>query len=202
MGVYRNAEATDSTHLRAFQTLIIILVTFLFGSSFAHLIIAGSPNEEIASAIATLLSIFLYEFCGVLAGPKALPRFWIFMYRVNPFTYIVSSIMNATLGMAPAHCAENEFITFDAPSGMNCGEYMSEYISRTGGHLRDAMASGQCQFCQLDNTEQYLKTLSVNWDTRWRDFGLLWVYVAFNVAGAIFLYWLFRVPKGKKTKGG
>jgi ABC-type multidrug transport system permease subunit len=36
---------------------------------------------------------------------------------------------------------------------------------------------------------------------RWRNFGLLFVYVAFNVFGALFLYWLTRVPKkAKKVK--
>jgi hypothetical protein len=47
------------------------------------MLIAGAPNEEIAGAFATLLSIMLYAFCGILAGPDTLPRFWIFMYRVR-----------------------------------------------------------------------------------------------------------------------
>jgi ATP-binding cassette subfamily G (WHITE) protein 2 (PDR) len=142
----------------------------------------------------------LYAFCGILAGPNALPGFWIFMYRVNPFTYLVSSFMATTLGQAPAYCADTEFQNFASPSNQTCGEYMQEYMSMAGGYLRDAQASDQCQYCQIDNTNQFLQRINANWDTRWRDFGLLWVYVAFNVAGAIFLYWLCRVPKGKKAK--
>jgi ATP-binding cassette subfamily G (WHITE) protein 2 (PDR) len=83
VGLYRNAEWTDSVNIRGFHTLLIIVVTFLFASSLAHMLIAGSPSEEIAGAIATLLSIMLYAFCGILAGPSSLPRFWIFMYRVS-----------------------------------------------------------------------------------------------------------------------
>jgi hypothetical protein len=83
VGLYRNAEWTDSVHIRAFHTLLIIVVTFLFASSLAHMLIAGAPNEEIAGAFATLLGIMLYAFSGILAGPDTLPRFWIFMYRVG-----------------------------------------------------------------------------------------------------------------------
>lgn len=200
VGLYRNAEFTDSVHIRGFHTLIIIVVAFLFASSLAHLLIAGAPNEEIAGAYATLVSIMLYAFCGILAGPNDLPRFWIFMYRVNPFTYLVSSFMSATLGQAPAFCADNEFQTFATPANQSCGSYMQEYISLAGGYLRDPQATDQCHFCQMDSTDQFLQQVHANWDTRWRDFGLLWIYVAFNVAVAVFLYWLCRVPKGKKAK--
>jgi hypothetical protein len=31
---------------------------------------------------------------------------------------------------------------------------------------------------------------------------LLWLYVAFNVGAAVGLYWMFRVPKGKKRAWG
>ena len=164
------------------------------------MLIAGSPNEEVAGAFATLISIFLYAFSGILVGPNDLPGFWIFMYRVNPFTYLVSSFMAATLGQAPAYCADSEFQTFAAPSNQTCGEYMEKYISMAGGYLRDAKSSDQCQFCQIDNTNQFLQGVNVNWDTRWRDFGLLWVYVVFNIAGATLLYWLCRVPRTKKAK--
>lgn len=96
VGLYRNAEWTDSVNIRAFQTLLIIVAAFLFASSLAHMIIAGLPNEPIAGAVATLASIMLYAFCGILAGPSALPRFWIFMYRV---CCIISRILRAYTNM-------------------------------------------------------------------------------------------------------
>lgn len=201
VGLYRNAEWTDATHIRGFHALLIVIVTFLFASSLAHLLIAGAPNEEIAGAFATLVSIMLYAFCGILAGPHDLPRFWIFMYRVNPTTYLVSSFMSTTLGQAPAHCADSEFQRFAAPDGMSCKEYLAPYISAAGGYLRDEAARGaDCEFCQMDSTDQFLLRINSNWDTRWRDFGLLWVYVLFNCVAAVGLYWLFRVPK-KAKKG-
>ena len=200
VGLYRNAEPTDSVAIRTLHTLLLIIATFLFASTLAHLLVAGAPSEDIAGALATLVAIMLYAFCGILAGPDDLSRFWIFMYRANPFTYLVSSFMATALGRALAHCAESEFQRFVAPLGRSCGDYMRAYMDGAGGYLRDAQAYGQCEFCQVDNTDRFLSSIHVKWETRWRDFGLLWVYVVFNIVAAVFVYWAFRVPKGKKGK--
>ncbi|KAF1941802.1 hypothetical protein EJ02DRAFT_503229 [Clathrospora elynae] len=199
-GLYRNATATDSVHIRSLHTLLIVVAVFIFASTLAHLLIAGSPSEEIAGAVATLVTILLYAFCGILTGPNDLPRLWIFMYRVNPFTCFVSSFLSTTLGQAPAFCAESEFQTFFPPEGQNCGEYMAEYIKMARGYLKDENAVGQCRFCPMDSTDQFLVSVNASWDTRWRDFGLLWVYVWINVVGAIGLYWICRVPTTKVKK--
>ncbi|KAJ4292779.1 Multidrug resistance protein [Kalmusia sp. IMI 367209] len=196
VGFYRNAEPTDAVNIRGFGILLIIVVTFLFASSFAHMLIAGAPNEEVAGA--TLMSIMLYAFCGILAGPNKLPRFWIFMYRVNPFTYLVSSFMSTALGQAPAYCAPKEFQFFSPPPNKTCGDYMQDYMATAGGYLQNPQASDTCGFCQLSSTDQFLQQINATWDNRWRDFGLLWVYVVLNIAAATALYWLCRVPKGKK----
>lgn len=204
VGQYRNASATGTANIRGFLAILIIWVTFLFASSLAHLLIAGVDSEEVGGALATIMSIMLYAFCGILVGPKQLPGFWIFMYRVNPFTYLVSGLMSATLGDAPAFCAENEYQRFSAPANMTCREYLALYISAAGGYVDNPQVQGggdeQCRFCQIENTDQFLKNVNVEFGNRWRDFGFLWVYVVVNVVGAVGIYWLCRVPKGRKRK--
>ena len=204
IGFYSNASVTDTVSSRGFLAFLLILTAFLYASSLAHLLIAGAPNEDIAVAIGTLLFIMLYAFCGILAGPQDLPRFWIFMYRANPFTYLVSSLLATTLGDAPAHCAENEFQNFAAPANMTCAEYLEPYISVARGYVEDAGSQGggpaSCNFCQLDSTNQFLQSVNVDFSNRWWHFGLLWVYVVVNLAAAVGLYWAFRVPRAKKVK--
>jgi hypothetical protein len=34
---------------------------------------------------------------------------------------------------------------------------------------------------------------------RWRNFGIGWAYIGFNIAGAAFLYYVFRVRQYKPT---
>ncbi|PYH49460.1 putative ABC multidrug transporter [Aspergillus saccharolyticus JOP 1030-1] len=201
VGLYRNAEYTGEVHSRGTLTLLLIWAVFLFTSSLAHMLIAGMDSDQLASALSNILFIMMYAFCGILATPDALPGFWIFMYRVNPLTYLVSSLLSTTLGDAPMHCADNEVLSFFAPSGMSCGDYMQAYRSVNGGYVLNPNARGseQCKFCSYDSTNQYLASLQIQFSDRWRDFGLLWVYIVVNTVGAIAFYWTFRVPKGKKT---
>lgn len=60
------------------------------------------------------------------------------MYRVNPFTYLVSGLLSASLGDAPMHCAANEFLAFSPPANRTCGEYMEDYMALAGGYLLDS----------------------------------------------------------------
>ncbi|KAI9375567.1 ABC-2 type transporter-domain-containing protein [Aspergillus egyptiacus] len=197
VGFYRNAEWTGTVHNRSTLAFLIIWATFLFASSFAHMLIAGMDSPDVASSLSNILSILMYGFCGILAGPDALPGFWIFMYRVNPFTYLVAGFLSTCVGDAPMHCAENEILSFERPANLSCESYMAEYISNNGGKLLDS-ATEYCSFCPMDNTNQYLLGVSIDFNTRWRDFGLMWAFIVFNICAAVCFYWLFRVPKGKK----
>ncbi|KAK1141439.1 Multidrug resistance protein [Aspergillus melleus] len=205
IGLYQNAQYTHTMHSRSTLAFLIVWVLFLFCSSLAQMLIAGISSDEMASALANVLAIMLYAFCGILAGPDALPGFWIFMYRVNPFTYVTAGLLSTSLGNAPMHCAENEVLRFAAPDNQTCGQYLGPYVQAMGGEVLNPAARGeeQCRFCSVTWTNDFLQAVNIDVETRWRDFGLVWVYVVFNVCAAVFLYWLCRVPKGKKeTKKG
>ncbi|KAK4494347.1 hypothetical protein PRZ48_014645 [Zasmidium cellare] len=202
MGLYRNATWTGAVDSRSILTVLILWTAFLFSSTFAQMLIAALATAEEASGLATLMSIMLYAFCGILVGPQALPGFWIFMYRVNPFTYMVDAFLATTLGNAPVNCASDEFLRFDAPANQTCGDYMQAYIGQRGGGLINPGASGadQCQYCPLANTNEFLSNINADFGRRWRNFGLMWAYICFNLAMTLFLYWAFRVPKKTKAK--
>lgn len=122
------------------------------------------------------------------------------MYRVSPFTYLVSAILSTGLAHAPVHCSSIEFVTFNPPAAQTCGQYMQDYIVTAGGYLRDANATSNCQFCTVATTDVFLDSINANFGDRWRNVGLLFVYCVFNAAAALGLYWLLRVPKGNRTK--
>lgn len=166
------------------------------------MIIAGLPDSDTAAGILNLIFIMMFAFCGVLAGPNALPGFWIFMYRVNPFTYVVEGFLGTTLANAPVTCAVNEILKFKPTNGSTCSEFLSSYISDHGGYLTDGSGSSitECNYCPMASTNSFLKLINVNFDNRWRNFGLLWAYVVFNCAAAVAIYWLVRVPKKGKSK--
>lgn len=121
------------------------------------------------------------------------------MYRVNPFTYLVDGILASTLGAAPVTCARNEYLTFKPPANQSCEAYMQPYIDRSGGYLLARNAQG-CEYCPIGSTDDFLQGIGVDFGRRWRNFGLLWAYIVFNLAMTMVLYWAFRVPRKAKAK--
>ena len=97
-------------------------------------------------------------------------------------------------------CSSIEYLHLSPPPTLTCSQYLSNYTSFAGGYVLNPDAMSDCQFCSVEYTNVFLKTVNANYSDAWRNMGLLWVYIVFNCFGAIGLYWLARVPKGKKTK--
>ncbi|KAJ6145620.1 ABC multidrug transporter C [Penicillium chermesinum] len=181
IGLYRNAEPTDSVHERGALMFLLIWTFLLFTSTFAHMIIAGIELAETGGNIANLLFSLCLIFCGVLATPEQMPHFWIFMYRVSP-----SPIW------FPACCP----LQSRAPPL----PYMQAYINTSGGYLLNENATSDCSFCTESTTDSFLANVNSYFSDAWRNFGLMWVYIIFNIFMAVFIYWLARVPKGSRNK--
>lgn len=179
---------------------LLIWAFLMFASTFTHMIIAGIETAETAGNIANLLFSLTLIFCGVLAGPSTLPGFWIFMYRISPFTYLINGMLSTGLANTRIRCASIEYLHFEPQSGKTCGEYMADYIAARGGYLENTAARSNCSFCTADQTNTYLLQLNSNYADRWRNFGILWAFIVFNIFGAVFLYWLARVPKKAKLE--
>ncbi|KAI7088188.1 pleiotropic drug resistance protein, ABC superfamily [Hortaea werneckii] len=195
VGLYNNAAPTDTVHIRGFEFFLFTWMFLLFTSTFAHMMIAGIADAESAGNIGNLLFSLSLIFCGVLQQPQALPGFWIFMYRVSPFTYLVEGMLSTGIANQDTTCAENEFVTLQPPGGQTCEAYMQPFINQAGGYLRNPGDSSDCNYCTYDSTNVFLSQVSISYSNSWRDFGILWAYCVFNVAAAIFIYWLSRVPK-------
>ncbi|KAI0028777.1 AtrD, ABC-transporter [Vararia minispora EC-137] len=203
IGLFRNAEFTHAVTERGGLMFLFVLQFLLFTSTFTHMIIAGLGDAITGGNIANLLFSLSLIFCGVLAtpsGPSAFPHFWIFMYRVSPFTYLVEGMLSVAIANAPATCSATELSIFDPPAGQTCGQYMQTYMSTAGGLLSNPNATSACSFCPVTNTNTFLSQIFSYYGHRWRDFGILWVYIIFNAGAALFFYWLARVPKGSRVK--
>ena len=122
------------------------------------------------------------------------------MYRVSPFTYLISAMLSTAVAGAPATCSTTELKLINPPSGQTCQEYLGPFLQQTGGTLGNAEATSNCEYCGIKSTDFFMNSLGINPDDGWRNFGLLWVYIIFNVVAALSLYWLGRMPHkwGKK----
>ena len=200
IGMYRNAIPLHQVHERGALMFLFIWVFLLLTSTFADMVVAGIETAETAGNIGQLLFSLTLIFCGVLASPTVLPGFWIFMYRVSPFTYLVDGLLATGLANNKIVCSSIELLTFNPPPNKTCIEYMAPYIATAGGYLTNEQATTNCEFCSANDTNVYLAQLSSQYSTRWRNFGIMWAFILFNIAAALFLYWLARVPRKQKVQ--
>lgn len=117
------------------------------------------------------------------------------MYRVSPFTYLVSAVLSTGLSGSDAVCSDIELLKLNPPDGQTCGEYLNQYEVYANANILNKSATTGCEICSIKDTDQFLSMLSIYFSDHWRNIGLLFVYVVFNIFGALFLYWLARVPK-------
>jgi ATP-binding cassette subfamily G (WHITE) protein 2 (PDR) len=164
------------------------------------MVIAGVEQAEAGGNIANLCFSLCLVFCGVLATPEQLPGFWIFMYRVSPFSYMVSGMLSVGVANSKVTCAPNELLHFEPPQDTSCGDYMEPYKALFGGYAQDPNATSGCEYCSMGDTNVFLATVHAEYSKVWRNFGILWAFVLFNIAGALFFYWLARVPKKAKKE--
>jgi len=88
------------------------------------------------------------------------------MYRVSPFTYLVSGMMSTGLANTAVVCADIEYLHFDPPSGETCASYLAPYIASAGGYLPNENATSDCNFCTLADTNAFLASVSSKYEDR------------------------------------
>ncbi|KAI5955256.1 CDR3 [Candida jiufengensis] len=200
VGMYRNAG--HDLHARGALMWLSMTLLFIYSSTLAQMCISFNQlADNAANGISVLITICM-TFCGVIATKDFMPRFWIFLYRFNPFTYLVSSMLSIGIGNSRVRCSEKELIHFPPqnPGIQKCKDYMGAYISIAGGYLTNPEATDNCTFCRMDTTNQFLSSLSISIHNYGRDTGVFIAFIVFNMIMTAFLYWLFRVPKGSRAK--
>ncbi|KAL2131092.1 hypothetical protein VTI74DRAFT_5566 [Chaetomium olivicolor] len=175
--------------------LLFIIQLFIYASAFAHMTIAALPDAQAAAAFVVLLTMMSTIFSGVLQKRDALPGFWTFMYYVSPFTYWISGIVSTVLHQRPVECSPQETLTFPPPAGMTCAEYLAPLASQAQGTLQNPFDREACRYCSFSVADQFMASVDIFWSDRWRNFGIMWAYIFFDIAVAIAVYYVFRVRK-------
>ncbi|KAF5603178.1 ABC transporter CDR4 [Fusarium subglutinans] len=199
VGMYDNGRVTDTQHERGAFMFLLTWAFMVYEGTFAHMAVAGAPTAEVGATLGLFLFMMSLVFCGVLVPYSGLPGFWTFMYRVSPLTYLIGAMISNGVGKQEVACSEIEFLQFQTPANLTCGEYVGQFVQAVGGALSNPGANQTCLYCPIASTDTYLGTLNIRYTERWRNFGLIWVFIVFDVIAALVAYWLLRVPK-KETK--
>lgn len=88
------------------------------------------------------------------------------------------------------------------PTGSTCGQYLGPYASVAMGSIYNPDATSDCQYCTLTNADQYLSASAISYSTRWRNYGIGFSYIVFNIFAAVLMYYFFRVRKSSEKGAG
>ncbi|KAL9099861.1 MAG: hypothetical protein Q9163_004697, partial [Psora crenata] len=164
---------TDSN--KAGATFFVMLFYEFIYTGIGQATAAYAPNAVFASLVNPVIITILVSFCGVLVPYQGIQEFWRYwMYYVNPFNYLMGSILVFTTYGAEVQCAESEYAIFDTPGGSNqtCADYLSTYMQGYGARTKlvnpDAISG--CKVCQYRRGSDYLATLNLReYFYGWRD---------------------------------
>ncbi|KAI2467417.1 ABC drug exporter AbcA [Annulohypoxylon bovei var. microspora] len=200
-GLALNGNSAFGTAERGAMSFLLIWLFNLWSSTISHAFAAAFDHPDMAMHLATLFYWLALVFCGILASPTQLPGFWIFMYRVSPLTYFLEGLAVAGLADARITCSSVELLHLPLPPGAGastCGEYLAPFARDAGGQVLNPLASADCLYCPYADVNSILASFGMNTANGWRDVGLMVVYVFFNVLMTFVIYWLARVPKGRR----
>ena len=178
---------------------VMICYEFIY-TGIGQFVAAYAPNVVFASLVNPLVIGTLVSFCGVLVPYAQITEFWRYwMYYLNPFNYLMGSLLVFTSWDTPVNCRESEFAIFNPANG-TCGEYLSSYLQGMGAaaNLINPDATEGCRVCEYTVGNDYLKGLNLKtYSYGWRDAGICALFV-FSGYGLVFLLMKLRT---KKTKG-
>ncbi|KAI1375082.1 ABC-2 type transporter-domain-containing protein [Hypoxylon crocopeplum] len=184
--------SSDST-VSGYTFLMTVLV-YLFMNSWGQWICAFAPSFTVISNVLPFFFVMFGLFNGVVQPWSLLPAFWRYwMYYVNPSTYWIGGILAATLDGLHVECDPSETAQFDAPPNQTCHTYAGDFADAAGGYLLNPDATAGCQYCPYSTGNQYLATLNINADEKWRDFGIFLAFCISNWALVYFFIYTVRV---------
>ncbi|PHH82757.1 hypothetical protein CDD82_4922 [Ophiocordyceps australis] len=126
---------------RSGATLFVMLMYEFIYTGIGQFVAAYAPNDVFAALVNPI---------------QAFWRYWI--YYLNPFNYLMGSMLVFGLWGSDVRCSERELAVFDPPNGSTCAH-----------HLVNPAATASCRVCTYTRGEDYLRTLNL------KDYALVYV---------------------------
>ncbi|KAG5983903.1 hypothetical protein E4U55_006815 [Claviceps digitariae] len=188
---------------RAGATFFVMLMYEFLYTGIGQFVAAYAPNEVFAALVNPLIIGVLVSFCGVLVPYSQIQPFWRYwMYYLNPFNYLMGSMLVFDLWGSKVTCTDNELATFDPPNGTTCAGYLQSYLNSDNGpgrvaNLLNPEATTSCRVCSYTNAQDYLRTLNLNeYYYGWRDAGIV-VLMVFSSYALVYALMKLRTKTSK-----
>ncbi|KAF7184934.1 ABC multidrug transporter atrF [Pseudocercospora fuligena] len=180
-----------------------MLLYEFFYTGLGQLIAAYAPNAVAASLVNPLVIFTLAGYSGVLVPYSQIVSFWKYwLYYINPFNYLVGSMLVFAIFDQEVKCKESELAVFDPVGNQTCGKYLGPYLqgAGSGANLLNPAATKGCEVCQYKMGSDYLATLNLkDYYYGWRNAGIVVIFVLSSY-GLVFLMMKLRTKKTKRAE--
>lgn len=185
----------DSNKAGAFF-FVMLFYEFIY-TGIGQFVAAYAPNAVFASLVNPVVISVLVSFCGVLVPYAQIQEFWRYwLYYLDPFQYLMGSLLVFSVFDAKVECTSQEFALFDTPNGGNetCAQYLAPYLAGPlgrGANLVNPDDTSACRVCQYGRGSDYLATLNLGeYKSGWRDAGIV---VIFALSSYVMVYLLMKL---------
>lgn len=184
-------------------TFFVMLMYEFVYTGIGQFVAAYAPNATFASLVNPLVIGTLVSFCGVLVPYPQIQPFWRYwMYYLNPFNYLMGSMLTFTVFHTDVTCTDQEFAVFDPPNDTTCGQYLGQFLQGPGARMNlvNPEASSDCRVCQFTKGSDYLYTLNLkDYYYGWRDAAIVVIFAISSYA-LVYLLMKLRTKTSKKAE--
>ena len=188
---------------KAGATFFVMLFYEFVYTGIGQFIAAYAPNAVFAALTNPLVISTLSSFCGVLVPYSQIQPFWRYwLYYLNPFNFLMGSMLVFSVYDVDIHCDPGEFAVFDPPKDSTCGDYLAEFMQGMGSgmNLVNPDATSSCRVCQYKSGKDYLATVNINdYYYGWRDAAIVVIFAISSYA-LVYLLMRLRTKASKKAE--
>ncbi|KAL3428709.1 ABC-2 type transporter-domain-containing protein [Aspergillus tetrazonus] len=164
---------------------VMLMYEFIY-TGIGQAIAVYAPNAVFAILVNPLAIGILVFFCGVYVPYSEIQEAWRYwLYYLNPFNYLMGSMLVFTTFDTPVHCGRNEFAVFNTPDGQTCAEYLADYMQGLGSrtNLINPNDTQDCRVCQYRTGSDYLYTMNLkDYYYGWRDAAIVALFAISSYA--------------------
>jgi len=163
-----------------FQFLMILILEF-YSVTLGQAIASLSPDLAIGMWTNPFIMVVGTLASGVPIHKPQMPAFYRdWLYQLNPMTRLIGAMVVTELHDLKVTCAQSELVVFEPPSGETCQQWAGNFIASVGGYVTNPNATASCEYCQYAVGDDYYTPLGLSFDDRWRDFGILCLFLVSN----------------------